>query len=248
MSIIDAFDDSKPLCSPADLYTKIEKLCDVCVFSFKDSVRDAVLERYSHREVARLGSANGKIPIYYLEDLNVLFYLSPIGAANAGAILQEASYVTGATKFVVFGSCGVLDEVAQGKIIVPNEAYRDEGVSYHYKKPEDFIRIKNADVVERILDELNVEYVSGKTWTTDAFYMETENKVARRRTDGCICVEMEASGMQAIADYLNIDLYVFFFAADLLLKKWERGNLGGDNEKACQWDCLEIALRIAERV
>ena len=34
--------------------------------------------------------------------------MSPIGAPAAGAIMHEVKVLTGAEKFIVFGSCGVL--------------------------------------------------------------------------------------------------------------------------------------------
>lgn len=38
-------------------------------------------------------------------------------------------------------------------------------------------------------------YVLGRNWTTDSFYRETENNLAKRKADGCISVEMECSAM-----------------------------------------------------
>lgn len=35
-------------------------------------------------------------------------------------------------------------------------------------------------------------YVEGKTWTTDGLYRETEGKIALRKEQGCITVEMYA--------------------------------------------------------
>lgn len=227
---------------------KIEPLCDVCIATFKDSVRDKTLATFIHEEVCALQSANGRIPVYHLTEENVLFYMSPIGSACAGSAVQELSYITGATKFIFFGSCGVIDECAKGELIVPSAAYRDEGFSYHYQAPSDFICIKNSDKVEAIFQNNNIPFVGGKTWTTDAFFMETQNKIAQRRKQGCVCVEMECSGVQAVCDYLGIDLYTFLFSGDLLLEKWERGNLGGEVEENKQADCFDIALCIAESV
>lgn len=245
MSIIDAYDKSKPMVSPANFYERIQKLSDICIATFKDSVRDKVLSTHKYVEFDGLHSANGRMPIYYLEDEGVLFFMSPIGSAVAGSAIQELSYITGASKFIFFGSCGTLDESAKGKIIIPNMAYRDEGFSYHYMPASDYISVKNHIIVEKVFDECNVDYVVGKTWTTDAFFMETENKVASRRKDGCVSVEMECSGLQAVCDYLGTDLYMFFFSGDLLLENWERGELGGALEKARQADCFDLALNIA---
>ena len=107
---------------------------------------------FSAKKVANSATANGKIPVYHIEAKNVLFYMSPIGAAIAGTILDEVRCLTGAIKFIYFGSCGILDEgQCKGKIIVPAEAYRDEGFSYHFEKAGDYIKIKKCKGVCFIL-------------------------------------------------------------------------------------------------
>lgn len=46
----------------------------------------------------------------------------------------------------MFGSCGSLQkEVTDGKFIIPTQAYRGDGLSYYFAKPQDYIEIKNAD-------------------------------------------------------------------------------------------------------
>lgn len=52
--------------------------------------------------------------------------------------------------------------------MVPTEAYRDEGTSYHYAPASDYIKIQNADVVAKFMETVGLPYVKGKTWTTDA--------------------------------------------------------------------------------
>ena len=247
MSIIDAYDQSKPLFTPEDFYGVHEKCGDACILTFSKHVQDKVLSEYTHEIVAQSGTANGKISVYRLIDSGVLFYLSPIDSAVAGTVLHEVHTLTGATKFISFGSCGILDDRCREKIIVPTEAYRDEGFSYHLLPPADYIRVKNAEFVKETLAAMGVETIGGKTWTTDAIYRETVDKIARRKADGCVCVEMECSGLQAMCDYLGCDFFTFFFSGDLLLEKWERGRLGNEVEKSAQIDCFDLAKSIIEK-
>ncbi len=150
-----------------------------------------------------------------MKESNVLFYMSPIGSAIAGTIIDEVRCLTGAAKFIFFGSCGILDEEkCRNKIIIPTEAYRDEGFSYHLVPKSDYIKIQKSEKLSGILKDLN--YICGKTWTTDAFYRETINSKNARKADGCICVEMECAGLQALCNFRNLELYQFFFAGDLL--------------------------------
>lgn len=48
------------------------------------------------------------------------------------------------------------------------------------------------------LDGFGCSYSEGKTWTTDAFYRETPDKMKARKSQGCICVDMECSAVAAV--------------------------------------------------
>ena len=246
--IIDAYDESKPLLRPENVIEKIDFICDICIAAFSRHVVEHVLEKYEHEEVCYIGSCNGHIPIYYLKKLNVLFFMAPVTSAMAGGMLEEVHYTTGATKFIYFGSCGILDKKYKGKIIIPSSSYRDEGLSYHYVKPSDYIEIKNHRKIEKILSDNNIDYVVGKCWTTDGIYRETINNVEKRRKDGCIAVEMESAGLEAVADYLGIDYYTFFLTGDLLEKDWSREDLGGLKEKHKQISSFDIAVMIKDGI
>ena len=251
MSIEKSFDDkSEALITPEKFYGTHERIADICIVTFSHSVHDKVLKTYRCKKIANSGTANGKIPVYLIEEENVLFYLSPIGSAVAGTILDEVRCLTGAFKFIFFGSCGMLDEnKCSGKIIIPTEAYRDEGFSYHFEKPADYIEISKSSELVKVLNDLQIENISGKTWTTDAIYRETVNNKNMRKAEGCICVEMECAGLQAICNFRGLDLYQFFFGGDLLGDiNWSRGKLGTNEEKSSQINCFELALKIAKKI
>ena len=251
MSIEKSFDDkSEALITPEKIYGNHERIADICIVTFSHVVHDKVLKTYSCNKIANSGTANGKIPIYFIEEKNILFYLSPIGSAVAGTVLDEVRCLTKACKFIVFGSCGILDEnKCAGKIIIPTEAYRDEGFSYHFEKAADDIEIVKSSELTRILNNLQIENISGKTWTTDAIYRETVNNKNIRKSEGCICVEMECAGLQAICNFRGLELYQFFFGGDLLGDiNWSRGTLGTNVEISNQINCFELALKIAEKI
>ena len=134
--------------------------------------------------------------------------------------------------------------------MVPTEAYRDEGTSYHYASPSDYIRIRNADVVAACMRENRIPYVLGKTWTTDGFYRETCNNFEKRKADGCISVEMEGAAIQAVCDFRGFHVYMFFTSGDLLdAPEWDARMTKGQIE-GTQHDSghFEIALALAEYV
>lgn len=89
-----------------------------------------------------------------------------------------------ADKYVVFGAAGCLNkEIARGKVMVPTQAWRDEGTSYHYALASDYVTVGNADIVTAFMGENGIPYVKGKTWTNDSFYRETVNNFEKHKAD-----------------------------------------------------------------
>ena len=137
--------------------------------------------------------------------------------------------------------------------MVPTEAYRDEGTSYHYAPAADYITVKNADTVAKFMEEAGLPYVKGKTWTTDAFYRETTGNFEKRKADGCISVEMECAGLQAVCDFRGVDFYTFFTSGDLLdAPKWNmrqtKGQVKNTQHDAGHFDiALELAVYVTDK-
>ena len=251
--INNSFDKSKPLFGPKDSYEAhgikpIEKLTDKCIVTYSVNVKDEILNKYSNKKVAFTATANGLIDVYYLEELNTLFYMSPVCAPTAVAVLEEISYITGAKNFIFFGSCGILDEKAKDKLIIPIKAYRDEGTSYHYAEASDFIDIKNYGLIEKLCKDNNIEYIKGYTWTTDAIYRETKNSIEKRKNDGCICVEMETAALEAMCDFNELNLYVFFLSGDILVDDWNRSDLGTEREHKKQLSSFDVATLLLKEI
>lgn len=62
--------------------------------------------------------------------------------ALAGGDVIAVNWLTGASKFIMFGSAGSLDSnVTNGKFVIPTESYREEGLSYNYAASADYIKI-----------------------------------------------------------------------------------------------------------
>ena len=51
-----------------------------------------------------------------------------------------------------------------------------------------------------------------------------------------------------MADAIGAELFPFFFGGDILGEVWDKGNLGGEAEKARQHGLLDIALGLAARL
>ena len=248
MGILNAYEEGgTPIVTPDKFYEKKEKIADVAIACFTKKALDHVLATYRHETYWEFQSTgNGPTAIYYLPDLRVLFFMSLIGSSLAGGLLQEIAFISGVTTFVYFGSCGVLDPSSRGQFLVPTEVYREEGYSYHYAPPSEWMPIKNHEKVASFFSSMGAKYVMGRGWTTDAIYNETLSKWQAHKQEGVLSVDMEASGLQAIADHIGVELYIFFFAGDILGETWARGDLGGERERIRQVSAVEAALALGK--
>ncbi len=228
---------------------------DACIATFSYVIEDYVLKKFECEPIASLHCATGKVPIYLInyKGKKFAFYKTGIGAPLTVGLIEETLAELVCNKYILFGGAGCLDkEIARGKIMVPTEAYRDEGTSYHYKKASDYLTIKNSSVVAEFMEKFSIPYVLGKTWTTDAFYRETKNNFQKHKADGCISVEMESAGVQAMCDFRGLDFYTFFSSGDLLdAPQWdERRPIGvhtGTQHDSLLFDiALELAVYVAE--
>lgn len=249
--IIDSFDlESEPIITPKSFFGEKNKICDIAIGTFSREIFPAVLETFSNEKIGEMKAANRVKPVYllYIGNQKIAFYLSEIGACGSSTDIIEVNWMTGADKFILFGSAGALDkEKTRGKYVIPTEAYRDEGMSYHYAPPADYISIQKADRVEEIFESLGLSYVKGKVWTTDAIYRETKNAVVARKAEGCIAVEMELAGMQAVCNFHGIELYDFLVTGDVV-DQIEEYTGDGLHEANHDLGKFYVALKLAEAI
>ena len=250
--IINSFDDK----SEAKINPKFNNDAyelDVCILTFSSIIEEYVLNNYKCEKIGEIKDAADTRSIYKInyKGKKIGFFKTYVGAPSCVGSIETSFEVIKTKKFILFGGAGCLDkEIAHGKVMVPNYAYRDEGTSYHYKEASDYIDIKNHDVVSEFMKLNEIPYVEGKTWTTDAFFRETINNFEKRKSDGCISVEMECSAVQAVCDFRNLELYVFFTSGDLLdSPKWDQRHINGDIE-GTQHDSthFDIAIELANYV
>lgn len=249
MSIIDAFDpDRGAILNPDMIIKPVENFPETMVVAFTQRFEDAVVADYGAAEIDT-ETGGRELPVYAVDykGKRLGFFHTMIGgAANAG-ILEEL-IAKGARKFLFFGSCGSLDSaITAGHILVPDAAYRDEGASYHYLPPSDYVDVPTAGRLAEILGELGVPYIRTKTWTTDAIYRETARNAALRRAEGCAAVEMECASVMAVGQFRGVEVYQFIYAADCLDGEWDQrilGRMPDDMRDATLRVALETAIRL----
>lgn len=248
--LYDFYDnESEPIVTLEAFYGPKQHLVEKCLIILSHVIYQNLLKEHTCKKIAEVDACNGSIPVWSFNHKGeeIAFYLTPIGSAIAGGTLADVNHLIGASKCIMFGSCGSLDgDKTAGKFILPTEAYRGEGLSYYYAEPNDYITIRNAERLSHIFSELQIPYVMGRVWTTDSMLRETVNLVNRRKQEGCIAVEMEVAGVQSVCDFYGLELYDFLAAGDVLMEgNYEVEGLDGANHNL---DKLDIALQIAERI
>ena len=225
---------------------------EACVLCFFGEVIRKLARQKRLRRVVTLRSEMGPHHLYEMEvdGRRIALHQAAVGAPLAAGLLEEV-IAAGCRYFVACGSAGVLNrEIAVGHVVVPVSAVRDEGTSYHYAPPGREVEPSPEAVaaIEQTLGERDVPYVKGKTWTTDAFCRETPAKVALRRAEGCLTVEMEAAAFFAVARFRNVAFGQMLYGGDDVSgEQWDTRNWHSRTSarEALFWLAVDAALRMA---
>lgn len=237
MSLFDSFDiNGEEILRPDMLFEHTDDIPKKLIVVFNVNTMNSMLERFEFTECSARMSAGITIPIYSLNYKceRIGCYLSPIGSAAAVGIMEEIAFKKD-KKLLFFGSCGSLDkDISSGNLLIPYEAYRDEGTSFHYAPPSDYITVITADRLAEVFDELEIPYRKTKIWTTDAIYRETKRNMLARKAEGCSAVDMECAALMACAQFRGYEVYEFVYAADCLDgDEWDMRILGNGEKDIC---------------
>lgn len=220
-----------------------------CVICFFREVIDGVVAQHDAKVLVENRWEDGHHPVYEIsyQGRRLAFFHPGIGAPLAAGLLEEV-IAFGCRKFIACGGCGVLEkEIAVGNLILVSGAIRDEGVSYHYLPPAREVAADEAGMraLAQAMQQRGVPYRHGKTWTTDAPYRETPNKIAKRRQEGCLTVEMESAGLMAVAQFRGATFgQVLYGGDDLSGTEWDRRSWQSRHEvrESLFWLCADACL------
>ncbi|MCL2229235.1 MAG: nucleoside phosphorylase [Firmicutes bacterium] len=196
---------------------------DMCLITYFSDVVDSYERVFKVNQVFKIRTEGVRPRVFLMEagafKKPVYVIPVPIGAPQAARVV-EAMAALGVKKFMVCGGAGTLDDsITENKILIPTSAVRDEGTSYHYMPPSREIELnkKVLTIIEKTFLREKINYQHVKTWTTDAIFRETADKVAQRKTEGCNVVEMECSAYYCVAKHLGLMLGQILYAADVVM-------------------------------
>ncbi len=121
-------------------------------------------------------------------------------------LIAEQLKASGARVVLGLTSAGrVMGSLPMPSLVVPREAIRDEGTSYHYLAPD------RSVAADRVLSDLlatglevGLPVFSGSVWSTDAPYRETAEQLSRYAQEGILAVEMQAASLFAFAAAMHL--------------------------------------------
>ena len=227
----------QPLIDPQRLIKPRDGMPSRVVLCFFQEVIGSVCGAEQAPILHHMRSEIGLNPIYVLDvDGEPVAVVHPgVGAPLAAGYLEEL-IALGGRQFIACGGAGVIiPEVAVGHLVIPTSAIRDEGTSYHYLPPAREVAATPAAVtaLEAALEAAGVDYRTGKTWTTDGIYRETSDKIARRKAEGCLTVEMEAAAFFAVAQFRDVAFGQLLYC--------------GDDVSGTEWDSRHWDSRVSIR-
>lgn len=217
------FDDNRTAKIEPTACAKHSLSCDKLIITFFPEVLDKLL---NNGTIVHEHTINGEnnVTVYRFVGSDVLITLGAVGCPSCAGNL-ELLHAMGINKVMFCGGGGVLDkDIEVGQILVVEGAIRDEGFSYHYLKPSRYV-YNNKDVIEKIiarLEEKKISYIKGLTWTTDAVFRETTDRIERRKAEGAKIVEMEQAGCLAVAQCRGFEYGALIY--------------GGDDVSSDEWD------------
>lgn len=223
-----------------------------CVITFFGDVIERLRSEHGAHVLVPNAWEDGPHDLYGVDTERgpVAFFHPGVGGPLAAGLLEEV-IAFGCSRFVLCGGAGALaPDLALGHVVLVDRALRDEGTSYHYLPAARWVRTDQTEVatVRDVLERREVPLVAGATWTTDAPYRETPEKIASRRGEGCLVVDMEAASLLAVAEFRGVTLVPLVYAGDDLSgEAWD--HRGWQNEAEVRqglfWLAAEAALALA---
>lgn len=190
------------------------------------------------------------VPVYrFTDDPEVLITLGQCGCPACASNLDLFNAM-GIKKVMFCGGGGVLDgSIEVGKLLLVDGAIRDEGFSYQYIEPSRYIYTDKAltDRLAGLLTGMNVPFLRGIVWTTDAIFRETEDRIALRRSEGAKIVEMEQSGCIAVAQFRGFDYGALIYGGDDLSGE-EWSDRGWRSRNGIRFDTVELCRKLVHEM
>lgn len=242
------FDESKiATLNPVSFAREAFETDQMVITFFPEALKQ--LEEEGKIALDRTIEGENPVLIYRFVDSKVLMTLGYVGCPACAGNL-DLFHAMGITKVMFCGGGGVLDpNIEVGQILVVDGAIRDEGFSYHYVAPSRVIYTnpETTGKIARYLEERSISYIHGLTWTTDAIFRETHDRVIRRREEGAKIVEMEQAGCIAVSQFRGFAYGALIYGGDdVSQEEWDRREWR--SRKGIRYDLVMLCKELVARI
>lgn len=146
-----------------------------------------------------------------------------IGAPISATVTENVIAAGAEAVILLGGGAGIQQDLSPDAAILPTDAIRDEGVSYHYVPAEESVTPTPGlvDALDDALSERDFETPRGRTWTTSAFYRETIPEIEQYREEGVLTLCMESAAIWAVCQYRGAATATVHELGDILaVEEW----------------------------
>lgn len=171
----------------------------VCILEFDGDITDWLVREGIAKPFEPWACFHTAMFAMELEGVTCGIIARTIGGPYA-VLIAEQLQAAGAKLIVGLTSAGrVSPDLPLPCLVVATNAIRDEGTSYHYLPPDREVACMPPVVplLERELIATGWSVRSGKVWTTDAPYRETEAQIKKWAREGVLAVEMQTASLFA---------------------------------------------------
>jgi purine-nucleoside phosphorylase len=172
---------------------------------------------------------------FRLRDIEIGIIPCVVGASYA-VLVAEQLFVSGCELLLSVTSAGIIKDPGTSKrFALITSAIRDEGTSYHYLPPEEPTALNKRvqELLQAAQQEDHCPFFEATSWTTDAPYRETPSAIRNMKELNVACVEMEASGLYALAQVKEYNIICFAHLTNSMAQK------EGDFEKGKEFGSVD---------
>ena len=239
------FDDAKTAKLNPESFNPGNFSTDKMIITFFPEVMNKLSESGMIEHETTIAGENPVDIYHFTDDPDILITLGQVGCPACAGNLDLFNEM-GIKKVMFCGGGGVLDKnIEVGQLLLVEGAIRDEGFSYHYLPPSRVV-YTDSETTGKIADYLNKEnvpYMRGLTWTTDAIFRETVDKIALRKEEGAKIVEMEQAGCIAVSKFRDFTYGALIYGGDDLSGE-EWSERGWRSREGVRYDLVQLCKKL----
>ena len=213
----------------------------VCILEFDGDLTDWLIEHGLARKFPSWSCFHTTMFAIEVEGLVCGIIPRTIGGPYAVLIAEQLA-ASGAKLIVGLTSAGrIARDLPLPCLVVITSAIRDEGTSFHYLPAGREVACPSPQLTAPVIEEMSktgMSVRSGKVWTTDAPYRETQAQLQYWDNQEVLAVEMQAASLFAFGEARGVEILSVAMVSNAVDHDGEQFNTGSQRDginiiKAC---------------